>query len=717
MKWYHEMSIMRQLTIIVLAMVIGFVAIGFSYYSVLMVEHSTTAKLQEILKFASLVEKARTDLLTAQRFSKDFQITKRLADLEEFDTMMHNGLETIIELEGLTPSEDVKDLLETLRASFSSYQDGVYEIAEAKLAFGLEADAGLVGDITTAARIVESLINEKNNPKLQSFFLSMRTLEKGYLHSEQKRLANDMTEKYSAFTNYIEKTKLSNQFKNKLKTASSKYYHKFSALVDNVDLRNQSNMKTQKIADQIGTELQRLIGWSNDLLTHSRQQADSQNQLITIVFSVTLGSIFIIMTTLLILLARKLSRSLSLIKNTVAEVSSGNLDARTHLEANDELGVLGEAFDAMLDDRLMQLAKSAHENEQLNNSVVELMDAVSQLSERDLTVTMPVREDVTGPVADAINLMTEETSQVLSQIIDVALDVETAAQTVKNKGDHVSGLSTKERQLILETMKRLESSANTMTKVAALSKKVNSIAINASKSTEAAVDTVLSTSDGMHDIRETISESEKRIKRLGERSQEINRAVDIINNIAERTHVLALNASMQAAAAGDAGRGFAVVADEVQRLAESSRNSTSQIEALVNNIQIETADAMATMNNTIGKVVEVSEVAQKAGKQMQYTKEKTTQLANSVRQIAESAIKQAKVSHAVRNYAKQIQQGTEQTHEALSVQTWHTNNLVEFSKRLLDTVSVFKLPETQQPHSNLSEETKFEQEVKAVGIN
>lgn len=207
------------------------------------------------------------------------------------------------------------------------------------------------------------------------------------------------------------------------------------------------------------------------------------------------------------------------------------------------------------------------------------------------------------------------------------------------------------------------------------------------------METVAKTANGMNDIRETIAETEKRIKRLGERSQEINGVVEIINNIAERTHVLALNASMQAAAAGDAGRGFAVVADEVQRLAESSRQSTAEIAGLVGNIQAETSETMSTMNKTIAQVVEGTELAKAAGEQMESTQKTTAELANAVEQIAKRSMIQSQVSNSLRDQAAQVQASTQETSVELEQQSSQTVNLVEYSRRLVDSVGVFRLPE------------------------
>ena len=380
------------------------------------------------------------------------------------------------------------------------------------------------------------------------------------------------------------------------------------------------------------------------------------------------------------------------ISGVVERVSEGDLEARTNLVSKDEIGQLGQAFDSMLNERVSTMAKVADENEKLNNSVIDLLEAVSVLSDRDLTVSVPVAEDVTGPVADAMNLMANETARVLSDIRNISNQVANAANLVAEQGNKINQLADDERRIIEDTMGKLDDASKTMNLIAKQAKVSNDIATKASTSTQEALETVSKTASGMNEIRETISETEKRIKRLGERSQEINGVVEIINNIAERTHILALNASMQAAAAGEAGRGFAVVADEVQRLAESSRQSTSEIAGLVGNIQAETAETMATMNKTIAQVVEGTELAQASGIQMQATQATTAELVNAVEQIAKRSLVQAHVSNSLREQTEQAQRSTEETNAELKLQAAQTNNLVDYSRQLLESVNVFKLP-------------------------
>jgi methyl-accepting chemotaxis protein len=390
-----------------------------------------------------------------------------------------------------------------------------------------------------------------------------------------------------------------------------------------------------------------------------------------------------------------ITRPIAKLSTAVSDVAGGDYLARTGLTGADEFGRLGTAFDKLLDERIETLARAEVENEQLNDSVIGLLGALERLSDRDLTVRLPVTEDVIGPVADAMNFMTSETLRVMRDIREVANKVENSSDVVKEQGTQVSTVAKKERKLVEHTSIRLTKVVNSMNDIANLAKSGNDAAEKAASNTELALNTVTETVQGMSQIREIISETEKRIKRLGERSQEITSIVEMINNIAERTHVLALNASMQAAAAGEAGRGFAVVADEVQRLAESSRSSTSQIGTLVKNIQTETAETMAAMNRSIEHVVQGSDLAEKAGAQMRDTKQSTAELVTAVIEIAKQSQEQVLAGGKLREYADAIQRSTAQTNAQINAQGEQTERLVEYSKRLTESVGVFRLGESQ----------------------
>jgi methyl-accepting chemotaxis protein len=380
------------------------------------------------------------------------------------------------------------------------------------------------------------------------------------------------------------------------------------------------------------------------------------------------------------------------ISDTVHSVTEGDYGVRTGLTGSDEFARLGVALDELLQDKVTTLVDAEQENERLNESVLRLLEAVARLSERDLTVTVPVSADVTGPVADAINQMAEETGRVLTRVSRIASQVGASCATVNKKAEIVNATAHAQQAEVERTASELAGASNTLVNIARVARACNDSAKLTTETTQTAMATVTGTLESMNQIREAIQETGKRIKRLGERSQEITAIVDIINTIAERTHVLALNAGMQAAAAGEAGRGFAVVADEVQRLAESSREATAQIGSLVKNIQVDTNDTIVTMDRTISQVVAGSRMAESAGQQMIASQKTTASLVRSVGEIAASTEQQARISNELRERARGMLTQTQETSKELMEQLSQTKNLVQYARMLVQSVRVFKLP-------------------------
>ena len=390
-------------------------------------------------------------------------------------------------------------------------------------------------------------------------------------------------------------------------------------------------------------------------------------------------------------ITRSITRPISHLVGVMQKLTQGDATVRANSQKTDEIGKLARQFDQMVDEREASRHAIEQENERLNESVLLLLQAVAQLANKDLTVKVPVSSDVTGAVSDALNMLTRETARVLTDVSNISADVTEASMKVKQQSDNVMAAAAAELVEVEHTANQLSSASQEMRIIAELAQACNDAADNAINSTQLALDTVNSTVGGINSTRDIIRETEKRIKRLGERSQEITGVVGLINAIAERTHILALNASMHAASAGEAGRGFAVVADEVQRLAENARQATLQISTLVSNIQIETADTVSTMNSAITQVVEGSRLAEQAGVQMQLTQKSTSDLVHSVQQIAVKSRGQATASQALLDRAIQIKKTSQQTSHQLDEQSAQTSNLVEYARMLLSTVRVFKL--------------------------
>ncbi len=402
------------------------------------------------------------------------------------------------------------------------------------------------------------------------------------------------------------------------------------------------------------------------------------------------------------LIIKSFNAPLSHMENVIKKVVEGDMEARIGIKSNDELGNISKSIDAMLNDRMTATSDIKDENETLNDSVVALLETVAQLAQKNLTVRAKVSEDVTGPLADALNMMSSETSKVLSKVMGVSEEIAETSNLVKSQADDVILLADNERKEVEQTVVELTSASDTMAKINKLAELSNTAAADAIKTTITAMSTVTDTVNSINRIRDTIRETEKRIKRLGERSQEISTAVNLINNISERTHILALNASMHAASAGEAGRGFAVVADEVQRLAESSREATSEIATLVNNIQLETSSTVNTMNELTSQVVDGSKLAARAGNEMEETHTTTAYLVDMVQKIAKGAAMQSQRSLQLRERADIIRESVHKTGDHLEEQTVHTDKLVQQALSLVAAVSVFTLKEEVKTDSSIA---------------
>ena len=395
----------------------------------------------------------------------------------------------------------------------------------------------------------------------------------------------------------------------------------------------------------------------------------------------------------LFLIYRSIVLPLSHMQRIIAQQNSGNDKARVRIHANDELGELGRAFNRLLDERIKVLSEQSQENETLNTSIIGLIRALGAIARKDLSIKVPVSADVTGTISDAVNLLTSETARTLQQVKGFSEKINEISDQLQAQSAVVLLVAEEERTQVSETVSALDQSAKTMTDIAKEARSANSIASSAIDFTQKAQQSVTQTVEGIQTIRGTISETEKRIKRLGDRSQEITGIVNLINTIAERTHILALNASMHAASAGEAGKGFAVVAEEVQRLAENARGATSEISAMVNNIRVETSDTVNIMNKLITQVADGTKLAEDSGQRMQETEAATRQLVNHVKSIAVNSMNQANMANRVRDRAILITQSTEKTHGKLEEQRVQTDELKNYANALVERVNVFTLPE------------------------
>ncbi|SEC00940.1 twitching motility protein PilJ [Pseudomonas frederiksbergensis] len=339
-----------------------------------------------------------------------------------------------------------------------------------------------------------------------------------------------------------------------------------------------------------------------------------------------------------------------------------------------------------------QLRETAEKNERNQNAIMRLLDEIEDLADGDLTVTASVTEDFTGTIADSINYSVDQLRDLVATINLTAGQVAAAVQETQATAMHLAQASEHQAQQIAEASTAINDMAQSIDQVSANAAESSAVAERSVEIANKGNEVVHNTIHGMDNIREQIQDTAKRIKRLGESSQEIGDIVSLIDDIADQTNILALNAAIQASMAGDAGRGFAVVADEVQRLAERSSAATRQIETLVRAIQTDTNEAVISMEQTTTEVVRGARLAQDAGVALEEIEGVSKTLAALIQSISNAAQQQTSSAGQISLTMNVIQQITTQTSSGSTATAESIGNLAKMASQLRRSVSGFTLP-------------------------
>jgi len=331
-------------------------------------------------------------------------------------------------------------------------------------------------------------------------------------------------------------------------------------------------------------------------------------------------------------------------------------------------------------------------NEQNQIAILRLLDELADLADGDLTTQATVTEDFTGAIADSINFAIDQMRGLVKAIRDTAVQVASSASETQSTAMQLAESSENQAQEIAGASAAINEMAVSIDQVSSNAAESATVAERSVTIAKKGSDVVNNTIHGMDTIREQIQETSKRIKRLGESSQEIGDIVSLINDIADQTNILSLNAAIQASMAGDAGRGFAVVADEVQRLAERSSAATKQIEALVKTTQTDTNEAVISMEQTTAEVVRGARLAQDAGVALEEIESVSMNLADLIQNISNASRQQSMSAGHVSNTMNVIQEITSQTSAGTHTTAESIGHLAETASQLRASVSGFKLP-------------------------
>jgi twitching motility protein PilJ len=335
--------------------------------------------------------------------------------------------------------------------------------------------------------------------------------------------------------------------------------------------------------------------------------------------------------------------------------------------------------------------KAAQVNRDNEAAILQLMNEMQDLAEGDLTVRATVSEAVTGSIADAVNVTIEELRSLVGRITDAATQLTTATEAARQTATRMLGATEYQKREIGSTSSSMVSMAGAMSEMSSSTAQSAGVARSSLEAAKKGQDAVKNAISGMNDIRAQIQETSKRIKRLGESSQEIGEIVELISDITEQTNVLALNAAIQAASAGEAGRGFSVVAEEVQRLAERSAEATKQIASIVRTIQADTQDTVAAMERSTQGVVEGTRLSDAAGRALGEIAEVSQRLAQLIDAISAATRKRSEEATEVAGNMQDILKINEQTAEGTQRTAASVGELAELARELKSSVSRFRM--------------------------
>lgn len=398
------------------------------------------------------------------------------------------------------------------------------------------------------------------------------------------------------------------------------------------------------------------------------------------------------------LVARKVKRTADSLQIQMEAVIRNNLNVRALVLSTDELGLIATGFNrmmevqaAMVGEIKQKVSELEQAKEDLQRQVIRLLDDVEGAARGDLTVRAEVTADVLGAVADSFNLTIQNLSEIVQQVREAARQVNKGAAENESFARSLSSDALRQAEELAVTLQNVQMMTESIQRVAESARDAEQVAKLAYKTAHRGNEAVQTTLAGIVNIRKTVEESTRKVKRLGEASQEISKIVGLISGVASRTNYLAINASLAAAKAGDAGKEFALIADEIRQLADRAAKSSKEIEQIVLQIQSETNNVQLTMDKGTEQVIDGMRRAEQAAQALTDIITVSEQIDNLVRSITEDTIRQTETSRTVSHVMQSVELSAQETSEEARRVSDSLQNLVAVARNLQESVERFRV--------------------------
>lgn len=653
-------------------------------------------------KIARLSLQTEKTLRVMQSMEKDFLLKYQKTGIQEakerylvpFTEYGGQAYQALYQIQQLTKSQGDIDAAQTAMDSINEYLSafiGTVNILE------LRADKEF-GELTKLQESIVALqtsVDSFDSVVLRNGFYQLNSALKDYLILPSRQTMQEVNAKRDSFQEMLTVSMLPASVNTQTRSQMEEFGKWFTEVANTDEIIVSRISAYEAAAQKAEPVIASFLNNSTANETLATQQMEKSTGFVQqLVLGVSAAAIL-----LGLFIAIRLSRSLTVqvghIMNLLGEIGVGNFNARTKVVSKDELGSMALTLNSMLDN-ITVLIQSQAERDAIQESIMKLLEEISALTEGDLTARAEVTEDMTGAIADSFNAMTDQLSDIIRKVKEATASVDITSEDVARLTISLANKNIEQSRKVNNAIKAIDTMAQSIRNVSENAQQSAGVSEMSRLNAREGAEAVRKTNLAMNEIREQINETARSIKRLGESSMEIGNVIQIINDIADRTSILALNASIQAAMAGDAGHGFAVVADEVQRLAESSGNSTKQIEVLVKNIQTEIKNVSSRMDESIGKVVQGSQLADGAHNKLQEIEQVSNQLADLIESITSAAADQVRVSETISTTMQEIGEVSQESSRSSQETATSMDMLSRTARDLRSAVEMFKVEEAPQ---------------------